>query len=406
MTDDTADLPTGIDLTPLNADFRERPHEILDRLRTREPVHRDRQFDRVFLTRFADIDRVLNDRRLAVDPRKSRAGSYARLVHGVDEKFRPTMLHMDDPDHRRLRRLVAQAFNPRAIEALRPRIAETANGLLDAIGDIRSFELIEAYARPLPTIVIAEMLGVGAAHRRDFMRWSDAQLQLFNPNRTQEQKWVFQQGVEALNAYLLDAIGRRRVTRGSDLISALLAAEEGGEHLDTAEIVSTCRLLLVAGNATTTDLIGNAVAALLAHPEERAKLATKPALLGHLVEEVLRYDPPVLKVTRVTTEATTIGGTRLEPGETVSASLLASGHDPAAYDDPHAFRIERDGRRHHALGGGAHFCLGASLGRAEAEIAIALLLERFPALRLADGLAPARKVSTSFGGFEALWLTA
>jgi cytochrome P450 len=121
VTDDTADLPTGINLTPLNAGFRERPHEILDRLRAREPVHRDRQFDRVFLTRFADIDRVLNDRRLAVDPRKSRAGSYARLVHGVDEKFRPTMLHMDDPDHRRLRRLVAQAFNPRAIEALRPR---------------------------------------------------------------------------------------------------------------------------------------------------------------------------------------------------------------------------------------------------------------------------------------------
>ncbi len=159
MSDSKVAVPTGIALTALDPAFRENPHKYLDYLRLMEPVHQDREFDRIVLTRAQDISFVLNDRTVG-NPRKSRPGSFSRVQLGVDDKFQPTMLHMDDPDHKRLRDLVAKAFNQRSVEAMRTRIVAIAKRLLNKIVDSNPFDAIRAYARPLPTIVIAEMLGV------------------------------------------------------------------------------------------------------------------------------------------------------------------------------------------------------------------------------------------------------
>jgi cytochrome P450 len=394
-------LPTGVALTALNPVFRDDPHRILDVLRAAEPVHRDIEFDRVFLTRHEDVRAIINDRTLSVDPRKGRLGG-SRPNFREMEDYEPSMLVLDDPDHKRLRGLVTQAFNARAIEAVRPRIRAITEQLLDAVGNVATFDLMEALAAPLPTIVIAEMLGVDPGDQADFKRWSDALIQAFNPRRTPEQEEALEYGRNSLRDYLARVVEQRRAVRTNDLISALLNAEEKGERLTTREIVSTCNLLLVAGNMTTTDLISNGVLALLQHPDQLAKLRARPELMKNAVEEMLRFDPPVVQTGRITLAPLQIGGSALESGEWITASLMAAGHDPAVHQNPHSFDIERANTNHFAFGGGMHFCLGAPLARAEAEIAIGVLLERFPNLRRDPSLSWRRKSVPVFNGIDAL----
>lgn len=395
-------LPQGMALTPLNPTFRDHPHALLDQLREVAPVHVDSQFERLYLTRYADIRTVLNDRSLAVDPRRRREGSFMRRMTRDDDER--SMLQLDDPDHRRLRGLVAQAFNQRSIEAMRPRIRQVATTLLDGLADAPSFELIGRYAGPLPTIVIAEMLGVDAADQALFKHWSDGLVQVFNPAPTEAQRQRLNEASQGLLGYLANVVEQRRRSPREDLVSALVAAEEAGERLTAREIVTTCNLLLLAGNMTTTDLIGNGTLALLEHPPELAKLRARPDLIGHAVEEMLRFDPPVSQTGRITTEPAAVAGCPLAAGDSISLSLLAAGRDPALHDDPHRFDIERADTTHASFGGGVHFCLGAPLARAEAQIGIGLLLERFPALALDPARPAQRKTAPTFNGLEALWL--
>jgi cytochrome P450 len=406
MSKDETAVPTGLALTHLDPAFRERPNQYLDMLRSREPVHQDRVFDRVVLTRAADVEAVMNNRKLASDPRKSRLGSFSRVQLKLDETFRPLILHMDDPDHKRLRDLVVKAFNQAAVDAMRPRITEVACGLLDDIDDPSCFDIMEAYARPLPTMAIALMLGVDAARCRDFKQWSDGKMQMFNPQRTPEQETILASCDAALAGYFAEAIQKRRKERGADLISSLLDAEEAGGQLDEAEIVGVCNALLIAGNVTTTDLIGNAVLALLQHPRELSKLLADPNLVRSTVEEVLRYDSPVMQGTRIATEAMQIGGCPVAAGQTINAMLYAANHDPEVHPDPKRFDIERPDKRHSSFGGGAHFCLGAPLARAEAQIALSMLFEQFPKLRLRTDYPSERRTMLNFNGLEALWVRA
>jgi cytochrome P450 len=405
MSKDETALPTGTALTHLDPVFREAPDEYLDMLRSREPVHQDRMFDRVVLTRAADVEAVMNNRNLASDPRKSRPGSFSRVRLKVDETFRPLILHMDDPDHRRLRALVVKAFNQDSVDAMRPRIAEVAHGLLDDIDDPSCFDIMDAYARPLPTIAIALMLGVDTARSRDFKQWSEGKIQMFNLRRTPEQEAILAASA-ALTGYFTEVIQERRRERRADLISSLIDAEEDGEQLDEAEIIDICNALLIAGNVTTTDLIGNAVLALLRHPSELRKLLAEPNLVRSTVEEVLRYDSPVMQGGRIATEAMQIGGCRVAAGQTITAMLYAANHDPAAHPDPKRFDIERPDKRHNSFGGGAHFCLGAPLARAETQIALSLLFERFPRLRLRTDRPLERRTMLNFNGLKALWVRA
>ena len=402
--DGRAPVATGTALSALDPAFRDRPHEALDDLRQREPVHQDRTFDRVVLTRASDVRAVLNDRQMASDPRKSRPGSFSRLLIGAEAEFRPTMLHLDDPDHRRLRGLVAKAFNQRSADAMRPSIAATAEALVEAAARHDAFDVIAALARPLPIAVMARILGVDPADQEQFAAWSDDQILIFNPARSAEQSARLHRAQTELHNYLAQAVSRRRRERGDDLISSLIAAEEDGDRLDEAEIVGVCRLLLVAGNVTTRDLIGNGVAALLAHPGELAKLREDPCRIGRVVDEILRFDPPVVQAARQAAAEREIGGCPVAQGQSVVAMLLAANRDPELYWDPHAFMVDRPDSRHFSFGGGAHFCLGAPLALAEGQIAISALMRRFPQLRLADGRPLIRKSAPSLNGFEAVWV--
>jgi cytochrome P450 len=405
MSEDETAVPTGIALTHLDPVFRERPDEYLDMLRSREPVHQDRMFDRLVLTRAADVEAVMNNRNLASDPRKSRPGSFSRVRLRMDETFRPLILHMDDPDHKRLRNLVIKAFNQVAIDAMRPRITEVACGLLADIGDPSCFDIMDAYARPLPTISIALILGVDTARCHDFKQWSEDKIQMFNPRRTPEQEVNLASSNAALTGYFTEVIQARRKERQADLISSLIDAEVDGQ-LDEVEIIDLCNALLMAGNVTTTDLIGNAVLALLQHPSELGKLLAEPNLVRSTVEEVLRYDSPVMQGSRIATEAMQIGGCPVAAGQTINAMLYAANHDPEVHPDPKRFDIERPDKRHNSFGGGAHFCIGAPLARAEAQIALSMLFEQFPKLRLRTDRPLERRTMLNFNGLEALWVRA
>jgi len=405
MSKDETVVPTGMALSHFDPVFRERPDEYLDMLRLREPVHQDRMFDRVVLTRAADVEAVMNNRKLASD-RKSRAGSFSPVQLRVDETFRPLIRHMDDPDRKRLRNLVVKAFNQAAVDAMRPRITEVACDLLDDIGDPSCFDIMDAYARPLPMIAIALMLGVDTARCDDLKRWSEGKLQVFNRQRTPEQEVTLASCDAALVGYLNEVIQKRRKERRADLISSLIDVEEDGERLDAAEIIGVCKALLIAGSVTTTDLIGNAVLALLQHPNELRKLLAEPNLVRNAVEEALRYDSPVMQGTRIATEAMQIGGCPVAAGQTITAMLYAANHDPEAHPDPKRFDIERPDKRHNSFGGGAHFCLGAPLARAEAQIALSMLFEQFPKLRLRTDRSLERRTMLNLNGLKALWVRA
>jgi cytochrome P450 len=406
---DEQHLPTGLQLTAIDPVFRERPHEYLDRLRTEDPVHCDAELGRLLLTRFEDARAVVSNRSLSVDPRKAPPGSYLRRILMANESieaFEPSMLSLDDPDHKRIRGLVSQAFNQRAVDAFRPRIRAIADALLNALTGRDSFDVIAEYAAPLPTIVIAEMLGVDPGEFAQFKRWSDARSQIFNTARTPEQSAELAAARQGLDDYFARAVDERRRQRSNDLVSALVSAEESDDRLSQREIVITCDLLLIAGNLTTTDLIGNGVLALLSHPDQLAKLRARPELVSNAVEEILRYDPPVVQTTRVALESREIGGTQVHAGEVMTVSLLAAGRDPVRHSNPHRSDVERADTSHFAFGGGAHFCLGAPLARAEAQIAIPLLFERFPGLHLDPPRAIEHKCTPVFNGLTALWVQA
>ena len=381
--DPSARVPTGVELTALDPIFRADPHPVLARLREREPVHYDDVIKRWVLTRERDCERVLRDRTMAVDPRKANEGTYIRLLAPPSGR-EPSMLMQDPPQHTRLRALVSKAFTPRAVERLAPRIGEIIDDLLTAVDGQPRFDLIEALAVPLPLIVIAEMLGIDSADRARFKRWSDLMSMSFNPRLTDAQRSALDDGHRELGEYLGRVIAERRASPRADLISDLIAAEDNGDRLTDGEMVSLCGLLLVAGNATTTDLIGNGVWTLLRHPDQMEKLRARPSLIGRAIEEILRFEPPVVQTARIATGDVQIDGCPIRRGESVLLSLIAANRDPDVYPDPHRFDVIREDVHHHSFGGGAHFCLGAPLARLEATLAIAAVMRRFPRLRLAE----------------------
>jgi cytochrome P450 len=296
----------------------------------------------------------------------------------------PSILFLDPPDHTRLRGLVSKAFTPRAVERMAPRIQQVVDELLDSVAGAKTFDLMAAFAGPLPTIVIAEMLGVDPADRDDFKRWSDESVMGFNPILSDEERARVEAASQAMRDHLQRAITERRTSPRDDQISAMIAVEEAGDQLTNGEIVTMCSLLLAAGNVTTTDLIGNAVLALLRHPDQLAALQGDPSLIKNAVEEILRFDGPVVETGRIALNDLDIDGHAVQPGDSIITSLAAANHDPAVYSEPDRFNIKRQDVHHHAFGGGIHYCLGAPLARLEAQIAVGTLVRRFPNLRLAD----------------------
>jgi hypothetical protein len=295
------------------------------------------------------------------------------------------MLFLDPPDHTRLRALVQKAFTPRAIERMAPRIQEIADELLDAVAGQEAFDLMDAFAAPLPTIVIAEMLGVDPHDRADFKRWSDTGVSAgFDPFATEEMKRLAEISRAELEAYLRAAIAERRTSPRDDLITAMIHAEEAGDFLNDDEIMSMVALLLAAGNVTTTDLIGNGVLAFMRNRSEWEKLRADPTLVENAVEEMLRYDPPVTFSGRITVAEREVAGCPVHAGQSLSLALGSANYDPSLHHDPHTFDISREDIDHLSFGGGRRYCLGAPLARLEAQIGIATLVRRFPGLAMGD----------------------
>lgn len=378
------DLPKGIALTALDDGFREDPYPILKSLRSRAPVLNDDELHRYIYTRHDDVKSILRDKRFWTDPRKANPGTFTRAFLGRGDE-EPSMLLMDEPDHRRLRMLVSRPFTPAAVEKWRGRVRETVESVLETIED-GEFDLIARFAGPIPTVVIAQMLGIDPAMHDKFKAWSDTSVETaFNPFPTPEQEAAREVADGALNAFFESEIEARRGALGDDLISDMIRAEEEGEKLSVQEIVGQCNLLLIAGNVTTTDLIGNGVKALLDNPGQLAKLRADPGLIGNAVEEMLRFDSPVTNSGRIADRAIDIGGCPVGKGESLSVSLAAANRDPDVYPEPDRFDIERDDTHHQAFGGGRHLCLGAHLARLEAQEAILGLLDRFPVLEHGSG---------------------
>lgn len=378
-------VPTGLRLTNLDPAFREDPYPILAELRAREPVHHDVTLGRYVLTRHDDVSAVLRDLELWSDPRKANPDTFIRRFLLRDRDEEPSMLLMDDPGHRRLRDLVRRSFTPRAIESWRPRVRGVAERLaapLDAAG----FDAISEFADPLPAVVIAEMLGLDPSAHDQFKAWSDSiAVTGFNPAPAPDQVVASEQARERLDQFFLEQIDARRRAPGNDLISDMVGAELQGDQLTDTEIVSQCNLLLLAGNITTTDLIGNAIKALLDHPDQLARLRAEPDRLPNAIEEVLRFESPVTQSGRIANRDLEIGGVEIRKGENVSVILAAANRDPAVYPDPDRFDVARDDTHHHSFGGGRHFCLGAHLARLEGQEAIRALLARFDDLRPGAG---------------------
>jgi cytochrome P450 len=405
MSDDKTPLPTGYQLSPLDPVYRETPWEPLGRLRAEDPVHHDQQLGRYFFTRGSEVGPLVKSRDLIVDPRKANPGSFAHTLYGQNSKELSILL-LDDPDHARQRNLVLKAFNKRSVDAMIPRITEIAEKLADDIAaQDGPFDFVAVFGSPLPTTVMAELLGIDASDRADFRRWSLGCMQALNPFRTPEQTALYEESTTTLADYLRVEINKRRGGDGADLLSGMARAEEAGDSLSTEDIVLLTRLLLIAGNSTTTDMIGSGIVQLLKNPDQLAKLRAKPDLIENALDEILRVEPPVAQALRTAPEDMEIADKQLKKGDTIHLSLLGAHYDPALNPDPGRFDIERKDIQHFAFGGGAHYCLGAALGKAQGRIVLPMLIERFPNLAFSADHEIKHKIAPAFNGYSEIWLT-
>ena len=399
------DLPQGIQLTVLDEAFREDPYPIMKKLRKQAPVFHDTQLNQYVFSRYDDVKAILRDADYWSDPRKANPGTFMRdvLAPGISEDGQPSMLMMDEPDHRRLRSLVSSSFTPSAVERWRPRTREIVGRLLDKI-DANEFDLIREFAGPVPAIVIAELMGIGSDKHDEFKAWSDDFADgVFSPFPTEEELVTQERAAEQLDSFFKNEIAIRRENPGDDLLSDMIRAEEQGDRLTEDEIVTQCELLLVAGNVTTTDLIGNGVKALMSNRDQWDKLREQPVLVSNAVEEMLRFDSPVTNSGRIANRDVEYEGCPIGRGNTLATSLAAANHDPDVYDEPARFNIERQDIRHQSFGGGRHLCLGAHLARIEAQEAILGLIEKFPELKASDkGFV--YRANPSFRGMSEYWV--
>jgi cytochrome P450 len=278
-----------------------------------------------------------------------------------------------------MRGLVNKAFTPRQVDRIRPQMQDIAEGLLDALPEPGRIDVVKDFAIPFPIIVISAMLGVPAADRDRFKAWStDIAGSLGGPFMPPE---AIDRSVKASNDiadYFRDQIALRRAEPRDDLMSALCAAEEQGDLLTEDELIATCILLLIAGNETTTNLIGSGMYTLLQNPDERRRLQAEPSLLPSGVEEMLRYEPAAQMTSRIANEGAEIDGIRFEPGQVILPVMAAANRDPAHFADPDRFDVARQPNRHLSFGQGIHYCLGAPLAVAETRIAFQTLLRRMP----------------------------
>ena len=378
------------------------PYTPLGFLREHDPLHWHDEGGFWVLTRYEDVAKGLRDPRFRrTAPDGVEAGTWPEDMPSVGSMMENLFLIKDPPDHTRLRGLVSRAFTPASIAVMESRIRELVEELLAGVGGRPTFDLISDFAIPLPSTVIAELLGVPTEDLGRFKAWSDDFTFILDPPPGIDWSVVEGSALE-FTSYVRALAAERRAAPREDLLSALVARHEG-DALTEDELVSTVILLIAAGHETTTNLIGNGVLNFFRHPDQLERFRSQPDLAPTAVDEILRFEPPVLATFRLAGEPIELHGKTIQPGQDTMFSFAAGNRDPRAYDHPEQFDIGRTPNRHLAFGGGAHFCIGAPLARLEGRIALTSLLERFPALRPAAGApAPRWRDGLAFRGLDRL----
>ena len=378
---------TELLFNPFDPAFRANPYPFYDILREAAPAYWT-PLGTVVLSRYEDVAHTLRSNDFSRDIDKNASApvdpvQQARRARRSSESGK-SILNLDPPDHTRLRRLVSQAFTPSAIEKLRPRVQQLVDDVLDRAADRGSMELIDELAFPVPFQVISDMLDMPTDRAEELREWSQHITASLEPTATENDLDLAEAAIDQLIPYLVTIIEHRRRNLGDDVLSALILAEESGDRMSVEELITFVLLLYVAGHETTVNLIGNGTLALLRNPDQLALWRDNPALDAGAIDELLRYDGPVQLTVRVPIVPVDYGDVHVEPGVVVMTLLGAANHDPVMFDDPHVLRLDRaNSNRHLAFAAGVHYCLGASLAKLEAQVAISSLIRRFPNLQLA-----------------------
>jgi len=393
-------------LDPREPRFHQDPYEAYRWLHAQDGVFFWDEFGLWCVGRFDQVNALLRDRTFGrQNPAgipDSRGVDHDRThLTAFDAVEAHSLLELEPPVHTRLRTLVNRAFVSRQVERLRPRVEALANDLINRFPASEPFDLIPAYATPLPITIIAEMLGVPVEMGPQLLDWSHAMVAMYTLGRTRATEDAADSAARAFSDFLRDYIGERRRRPGDDLLSVLIAAQEGDQKLSEDELVSSVILLLNAGHEATVHQTGNAVRAILAQGGGPRRFFTTPEATAATVEECLRFDAPLHMFTRYAyREAELADGVTVKPGEQVGLLLGMANRDPAAFAEADAFDPGRGDMRNVSFGAGIHFCIGAPLARLELQVSLKTLFDRLPSLRLAE--APRFRNTYHFHGLETL----
>lgn len=378
----------------INADLRADPHARFDSQRAERPIERDGMIPALLLSAYGVGREALMDRSLSrnfddASPDNIVIANVKRLNAAMAAEFGPheSMLTLDDPDHARVRGIVAEAFLKRAA-ASQGLVAKVIEERLDALSGQDAFDAVADYAAQIPIRVLGAILGSPPEMYDDLKAWTEAGQLAFDPTKSAEQEALALAGRRGILSHFKALMEQRRAEPGDDLVSDLLAAKDRGAAIDDNEILFNLFALLVAGHLTTADLIGNGIHLLLAHDDARQAIVADPALINSAVEEILRYEPPISFSARFAKQAGHVGGCPYHKGDALVVSLISANRDEERISDPHRFDITRRPNPHMAFGAGAHICVGAPLARIEGQVAILRMFQRFPNLHRADDKAP------------------
>ena len=397
--------------TELNPRLRENPHALFDPQREERPVERDGMIPALMISTYALGRESLLDRKLTRNfedaaPNNPIIANVLRLNKSVEAEFGPhdSMLTLEDPDHTRVRGIVAEAFLKRAA-ASQGLVAQVVQGRLDALDGRETFDVVNDYAAQIPIRVLGTILGCPEETLEDLRIWTEAGQLAFDPTKSAEQEKAALDGRRGILGTFQRMMAERRAEPRDDLISDLFAAQGAGAPISDNEILHNLFALLVAGHLTTADLIGNGILLLLQHDEARRAILADPALIQGAVEEILRYEPPISFTARFSKGEGQVNGCPYHGGDALAVNLLSANRDPARFDDPHRFDIRRKPNHHMAFGAGAHICIGAPLARIEGQTAILGLFQRFPNLRRVDEGTPDWRVVVGVRGLGKLEVT-
>lgn len=379
-----------IDEQLISDEFLDDPYPLLRQLQEEDPVYWSESIGGWIVTRYDDIVPTFRD-----VAHFSNYGRFAKTVEYLPaadrEKLAPfethyrqkSLLQSDPPDHTRLRGLMAKPFSAISVEAMRPKIRQIVNDVIDSVESRGQMDVIRDLAWPLPFSVLGTIMGLPDERQDEIKHWADEILLFQGVNRPPVALLERSQAaLLAMRSFLTDLVNEKRRHPADDVISQLVAAEAQGNRLTEQELVYTCVTIMGAGHETTTSLLGNGLYTILSHPEQWRKLCNNPSLMTSAIEEMLRYESPVARQPRVIKDDIELGGKQLLKGQVAFQMLNAANRDPAYFTAPDTFDIERQNNKHIAFGMGIHFCLGAGLSRTEAQEVFKAIMERLPNIQL------------------------